>query len=95
MQIRAQIAIVSPGQCFEPEIKDTVQLVEGNAHVEAGFGGGQAGATGVLHDRKAVDVEPACGVWVNGSDGGNLEAELCHFLISECPSAKEKPQAPL
>src|SRR5678810_517438 len=25
----------------------------------------------------------------------NFEAGLCHFLISECPSAKEKPHAPL
>jgi hypothetical protein len=54
------------GQAFETEIEGAVEFVEGNAHVETDFGGGQTGAPGLLHDGEAVEVEPTDGVWVDG-----------------------------
>lgn len=54
-----EVAGVAPRQRFEAEIEDLVQFVEGDAHVESGFGGGKAGTAGLLHDRQGVGVEPA------------------------------------
>ena len=60
---------VAPGEIFETEIQDPVEFIEGDAHVEAGFSGGEAVASGLLHDRKGVEVEPANGGGIDGFDG--------------------------
>ena len=54
-----EVGDVAVGQGFEAEVEDAVELVEGNAHVEAGFGGGKAIAAGLLHDGEGIEVEPA------------------------------------
>ena len=51
---------VAPGEGPEAEVEDAVEFVEGDAHVEPGFGGGEAIAAGLLHDllaRKAGEKE--------------------------------------
>ena len=45
-----EVAGVAPVQGFEAEVQNAVEFVEGDAHVETGFGGGQAVAAGLLHD---------------------------------------------
>ena len=69
---RPDEAGVAPRQGREAEIKDAVQLVEGDAHVEAGFGGGKPSPTGGLHAGEAVDVKPADGGRVDGVDDDPL-----------------------
>ncbi len=52
---------VAPGLRFEAEVEDAIEFVERDAHVEAGFGGDEAGAAGGLHDGQAFEIEPAGG----------------------------------
>jgi hypothetical protein len=66
-----------PRERTEAEVEDAVEFVEGETEVESGFGGGEAAAAGFLHDRQAVEVEPADGGGVDGADGagfGGLES---------------------
>ena len=60
---------VAPRERGEAEVEDAVEFVDGDAHVEAGFGGGEAGATGVLHDRERIEVKPPDGLGINRLDG--------------------------
>ena len=48
---------------LEAEVEDAVEFVEGDAHVEAELGGGDAVAAGLLHERKAFEVEPASSIF--------------------------------
>src|SRR6266404_1608974 len=83
-----EIAGVAPGEGFETEIEEPVQLVERYAHVETGFGGDEAAAAGLLHDGNALGVEPADGFRVYGLDGGafvgfEAAAEGCDAVFDE------------
>jgi hypothetical protein len=64
-----KITGVAPGERFETEVEDAVEFVEGDAHVKTGFGGGEAIATGLLHDGQGFEIEPADGGGVDGFDG--------------------------
>jgi len=55
------------GEGLEAEVEDAVEFVEGDAHVETEFGGGDAVTAGLLHDGQAVEVEP--------TDHGRVEVE--------------------
>jgi len=66
--IRREVAGVAPGEGFEAEVEDAVEFVERDAHVEAGFGGGEAIAAGLLHDGESVEIEPADGGGIDGAD---------------------------
>ena len=45
-----------------------IEFVEGDAHVETGFSGGEAVRTGLLHDGQRLEVEPADGGGIDGAD---------------------------
>ena len=65
------------GEVGETEVEHAVEVVEGDAHVEAGFGGGEAIATRLLHDGQAIELEPSDGLRIKGLDGealGGFEA---------------------
>src|SRR5689334_17724379 len=64
-----QVARVTPGEVLKAEVKDAVELVEGDAHVKAGFSGGQTIAACLLHDGQGVEVEPADSRGVDGANG--------------------------
>jgi len=66
LEVGGEIAGVAPGQRGEAEVQDAVEFVEGQAHVEAGFGGGEAAAAGGLHDGEAIEIEPTGGGRVDG-----------------------------
>ncbi len=59
MESVRKVAGVAPGERGEAEVEEAVEFVEGDAHVEADFGGGEASAAGGLHDGEGVEVEPA------------------------------------
>src|SRR6266853_5663354 len=59
LELGRKEAGVAPWEGFESEIENAVEFAERDAHVEADFGGGEAVATGFLHDG---EVEPADGV---------------------------------
>ncbi len=57
-KVAGQEAGVTPRERFETEVEDAVEFVEGDAHVEAGFGGGETSPARGLHDGEGVEVEP-------------------------------------
>jgi hypothetical protein len=65
-----EVAGVAPREGFEAEVEDAVKFVERDAHIEAGFGGGEPGAPGGLHEGEAIEIEPADGIRSDGFDGG-------------------------
>ena len=50
-----QVGDVAVREWFEAEVENAVKLVEGNAHVETGFGGGKAIAAGLLFQLHLYD----------------------------------------
>ena len=56
-----EVAGVAPGEGLEAKVEDAVEFVKGDAHVEAGFGGGEAIAACLLHDGEGVKIKPAEG----------------------------------
>jgi hypothetical protein len=50
------------------EVENAIEFVEGNTHVETGFGGVETITASLLHDGQTVEVEPADGVRVKGFD---------------------------
>ncbi len=78
------VAGVAPGQTFEAEIKDAVEFVEGDAHVESDFGGGEPGSLVFLHYRKRIDIEPAGGFTIDCSNGALL-------FSFEAPAERDDP----
>ena len=69
MVLGGEVARVAPREGFEAEVEDAVEFVEGDAHVEAGFGGGEAIASGLLHDGEGIEIEPADSGGIDGADG--------------------------
>ena len=64
-----QVADIAPGLGLEAQVENAVKFVEGDAHFEAGPGGGEAIATGLLHDGQGVEIEPANGGGIDRADG--------------------------
>src|ERR1051326_2492967 len=67
-ELARQEAHVAVRERFEAEVEDSIELVKGNTHVEADFGGGQSLAASGLHDGNAFDIEPSKGGRVDGFD---------------------------
>jgi hypothetical protein len=53
-----EVASVAPRLRFKAEVEDAIEFVEGDAHIEAGLGGDEAGAASGLHDGQAFEIEP-------------------------------------
>ena len=69
MKAGRKIRSVAVRQRGEAEIEDAVEFVERDPHVEAGFCSGETAATGLLHDGKAVEIEPADRIRVDSANG--------------------------
>src|SRR5207249_4012225 len=63
-----KVRSVAVRQVWEAEIEDAVEFVEGDAHFETGFGGSETAAAGLLHDGKALEIEPADGIRIDSTN---------------------------
>src|ERR1041385_7186761 len=68
LELGGEVTFVAVGEGREAEVVHAVEFVEGDAHVETDFGGGQAIATGLLHDGEAVEIEPADGAGIESAN---------------------------
>ncbi len=58
-----EVADVAPGERGEAEVENAVEVIEGDAHVKANFGGEEAFAEGFLHDGEGFEVEPTSDIF--------------------------------
>ncbi len=56
--LAGEVGGVAPGEIGEAEVEETIEVVEGDAHVEADLSGGKTFAQGFLHDGEGFEVKP-------------------------------------
>ena len=78
------VATVAPRQASETEVQDPVQFVEWHAHIERRARRRQPIALRFLHQREAVQVEPAHGACVEALDSD---------VLARFQSAAQRPDA--